>query len=232
MSARITNTSWTVARRLVIAGAMAAAAMMSMPAAAQGQNQTASTNPAASFEYRLKAAFLYNFAKFAEWPAQSFSAADAHLELCIAGENPFRGALATTTAGKHVHARPLKITPVSGIKNLDTCHVLFVGKMTKRHMARLILATRKRPILTVSESAAFARAGGIIHLKTVNKKVRFVINLDAAKRAGVKFSSKLLRLAEIVQTPQGKTAMISMRQFVLLANHPTFSGTATNEISH
>lgn len=232
MSARKTNRSWTMARRLVLAGAMAAAAMMSVPAAAQSQNQTASINPAVSFEYRLKAAFLYNFAKFAEWPAQSFSAAGAPLELCIAGDNPFRGALVTTTAGKRVHARPLKVSPVAGIKNLDGCHVLFVGPMTKRQMARLILATRKRPILTVSESAEFARAGGIIHLKTVNKKVRFVINLDAAKRAGVKFSSKLLRLAEIVQTPQGQTALISMRQFALLVKHTSSHSTEANVVSH
>lgn len=232
MSVQRTNTSWTVARRLVLAGTMAVTVMMSVPAAAQSQNQTASINPAVSFEYRLKAAFLYNFTKFAEWPAQSFSAAGAPLQLCIAGDNPFRGALVTTTAGKRVHSRPLKISLVTGIKNIDSCHVLFVGPMTKREMARLILATRKRPILTISESAEFARAGGIIHLKTVNKKVRFVINLDAAKRAGVKFSSKLLRLAEIVKTPQGETALISMRQFVLLVNHPSFLDTAANVVSH
>ncbi len=233
MSAQRTNTSLTLAKRLVLAGAMAVTAMVSVPAAAQSQNQTANIAPAISFEYRLKAAFLYNFTKFAEWPAQSFSTAGAPLELCIAGDNPFRGALAAATAGKRIHARPLKIKPVAGIKNLDGCHVLFVGPMTKRQMARLILATRKRPILTVSESAEFARAGGIIHLKTVNKKVRFVINLDSAKRAGVKFSSKLLRLAEIVQTLQGKTALITMRQFAMLVNfHPEFSSTPGNEITH
>lgn len=220
---------WAVMRRLALAGAMAATALISVPAAAQGQKAT----PVVSFEYRLKAAFLYNFAKFAEWPARSFSTSDAPLNFCIAGENPFRGALITAIAGKHIHARPLKITPVAGIKNLKACHVLFVGKMTKRHMARLILATRRRPILTVSESAEFARAGGIIHLKTIDKKVRFVINLTSARRAGVTFSSKLLRLAKIFDTPQGKTAMIPMRRFALLANfRPEFHSTAANEITH
>ena len=131
MSAQSNMYSWAVARRLALAGAMAAVAMTSVPAAAQSQNQAANAAPAGSFEYRLKAAFLYNFAKFAEWPAQSFSAAGAPLHLCIAGDNPFRGALVTTTAGKHIHSRPLKISHVAGIKHLDGCHVLFVGKMTK-----------------------------------------------------------------------------------------------------
>ncbi len=217
---------WAVMRRLALAGAMSAAALISVPAAAQPTSTV-------SFEYRLKAAFLYNFAKFAEWPAKSFSTSDAPLNLCIAGENPFRGALVTATAGKHIHARPLKITPVAGIKNLKACHVLFVGKMTLRRMARLILATRRRPILTVSESAEFTRAGGIIHLKTIDKKVRFVINLTSARRAGIKFSSKLLRLAKIVDTPQGKTAMIPMRQFALLVNfRPEFHSTAADVASH
>lgn len=232
MSARRNTSSWAVARRRVLAGAMAVATMMSVPAAAQSQNQTANADPAVSFEYRLKAAFLYNFAKFAEWPAQSFAAAAAPLQLCVAGDNPFGGALVTTTAGKHVNSRPLEISFVAGVKNLGGCHVLFVGKMTKRQMARLILAARKRPILTVSESAEFARAGGIIHLKTVDDRVRFVINLDAAKRAGIKFSSKLLRLAEIVQTHRGKTALIPMRQSALPVNHTSSPSIAANVASH
>ena len=148
-------------------------------------------------EYRIKAAFIYNFAKFTRWPAGSFSDGEAPLDFCIYGEVPFGGAL-EAVAGNTIRGRKVAVRRIAAIEASDGCHLLFISDSESERLAGILAALNDRPVLTVADMPDFTRAGGIINLKTTEEdKLRFEINTGSAKRAGLKFSSKLLSLAEI-----------------------------------
>ncbi len=150
-----------------------------------------------SREYRIKAAFIYNFAKFTRWPAGSFSDSEAPLDICIYGEDPFGGAL-DTVAGNIIRGRKVAVRRIAAIEASDGCHLLFISDSEAERLTGILAALNDRPVLTVADMPDFARAGGIINLQTSEEdKVRFEINTGIAKRAGLKFSSKLLNLAKI-----------------------------------
>jgi hypothetical protein len=156
-----------------------------------------------SREYLVKAAFLYNFAKFTVWPAKTFADPSTPLRLCLLGKDPFQGAL-DSLAGKTVRKRKLEIHRLAKTSGLGKCHLLFVSASENKRLATILKVLRGMPVLAVGDMPNFAHSGGIINLKTVRNKVRFEINITAAKRAHLKFSSKLLRLAEIVRGRQGQ----------------------------
>ncbi len=161
-----------------------------------------SPSPAAaseSREYLLKAAFLYNFAKFTAWPAEAFPDPQTPLQLGILGEDPF-GADMESIEGKSIKERPLVITQITQAADAERCHILFVSTSEEGRLSAILDDLRERPILTIADMANFARAGGIIGLKTTEDQIRFDINVDAANAADVKLSSKLLRLGNIVST--------------------------------
>lgn len=150
-------------------------------------------------EYRIKAAFLYNFAKFTEWPAGSFADPQAPLRICVYGEDPFGDAL-ESIAGKTVRGRPVEVERLGALAAGEPCHLLFISESEAPNLPRILAALQRRPVLTVADIPGFAGAGGIINLK-VNKedKVRFEINVAKARLAGLRLSAKLLSLAEIAQ---------------------------------
>ena len=146
-----------------------------------------------SLEYRVKAAYLYNFVKFVEWPA---SAAAGPLTICVTGRNPFGPALADTVRGESVDGRPLAVRAVT--EPDAQCQVLFVPRDTAA--AAALQAARGMPVLTVGEAPGFLSQGGVINFVIEGGKVRFDINQDAAMRAELKISSRLLRLARTTDT--------------------------------
>lgn len=148
-------------------------------------------------EYRVKAAFVYNFAKFIDWPAKAFPDGRAPLTLCILGKDPFGVAL-ETIKGKTVKGRKLVIQHVARIEDLDQCHILFISASEEKHVEKILETLKDSSVLTIGEMKMFAQRGGIIHLTVKESKVRFGINVDAAKRAGLKISSKLLKLSRVV----------------------------------
>ncbi|MHA1153180.1 MAG: YfiR family protein [Alphaproteobacteria bacterium] len=150
-----------------------------------------------SREYRIKAAFIYNFAKFTLWPADSFADAATPLDFCIYGEDPFDGAL-DAIAGNTIRGRKVAVRRIAAIEATAGCHLLFISDSETERLTGILAALEHRPILTVAEMPNFARAGGIINLKTTEEdRLRFEINTGTAQRAGLRFSSKLLSLAEI-----------------------------------
>jgi hypothetical protein len=148
-------------------------------------------------EYRAKAAILYNFAKFVEWPANSFKSASDPIMICVWG-NPFGDRLADTVNGKEIDGRRLIVRQISDFSEAGGCHILFIGGGKKR-MADLRGNMQGNPILTIGEAGNFAAAGGVIGFKLEGGKVRLEINTCAAERAHLRISSKLLSLAEIVK---------------------------------
>lgn len=149
-------------------------------------------------EYRLKAAFLYNFAKFVEWPAGAFASPDAPLLICIAGANPFGNALATL-AGKTVDRRPVEVRTLPSATGLERCHIVFVGRAEEGRLKAVLARLGRLPILTVSDIGGFAEGGGMIGLFESEQNIRFNVNLAVARQANLKLSSQLLKLATIVE---------------------------------
>ncbi len=150
-----------------------------------------------SREYMIKAAFLYNFAKFTTWPIEAFSDPQTPLRLCIIGEDPF-GTAMESIEGKSIKNRPLAVIRIAQVADAERCHTLFVSSSERERLRAILDDLRERPILTISDIPNFARAGGTINLKTVEGRIRFDINVDAANAAGLRLSSKLLRLGNIV----------------------------------
>lgn len=149
-------------------------------------------------EYRLKAAFLFNFAGFAEWPANAFAAADTPMVIGVLGDNPFDGFLDEAVHGEKVNGHPLAVKFYHSIAEAQSCQILFISASEEEHLEADLADLKGKNILTVSDLADFARRGGIIQMATENNKIRLKVNLNSAKASGVVLSSKLLRPAEIV----------------------------------
>lgn len=155
--------------------------------------------PAASqavSEYQVKAAFLLNFGKYVEWPA---SAASGALDICVLGNDPFGETLDQTLAGRTVGKRAVQPRRVKTLGAASDCEILFVSKADASVVNEVLSSLRGSPVLLVGEQARFARDGGMINFVEVDSKVRFEINEAAAKAAGLKISSQLLKLATIVE---------------------------------
>jgi hypothetical protein len=149
-------------------------------------------------EYRVKAAFLFHFAQLVDWPEEALSENDNSLSLCTLGEDPFRGTLEDTVAGKAIGNRTIQVRHVANPQDLRLCQIIFLSKAQANNIAALVADLHNAPILTVGESAGFLEAGGMISFLLEANKVRFEINLNAADSARLKIGSRLLILAQHV----------------------------------
>lgn len=149
-----------------------------------------------SIEDDVKAAYLFNFTKFVEWPSGAFSGTSDPLKVCVAGDEALRHAVERAVTGERVGGRPLKyVAPPPD--DAAGCHMLYLGRgATDR--ASLIATAAKHPILIVGDSPQFLQLGGAIAFVIEERRVRFDIDPAAAARAGLKVSSKLLRVARHV----------------------------------
>jgi len=150
-------------------------------------------------EYQVKAAFLYNFAKFVEWPPETFKSERSPLRICLLGRDPFAGSLNAAVAGKTATGRSLELVDVSDARHADGCQILFVSSPERKNLRSSIAELPGIGILTVGESEGFASNGGIINFKLEDGRVRLEINVEAAGHAGLRISSKVLNVAEIIK---------------------------------
>lgn len=161
----------------------------SAPAAAQ---------PSSASEYEVKAAFVYNFIRFVEWPTTRFDSPDAPYVVCVAGDNPIGPVLENVLADRTAGSRPIESRTVEVFDpKASACHVTVVGA-SDDVIGDVAAASSHPGMLTVGEGLTFTDAGGIIALTVADRKVRFAINLKRAEMAGLKISSQLLKLAEVV----------------------------------
>ncbi len=149
-------------------------------------------------EYQVKAAFLFNFAKFVEWPAGA-RAGQGFLFVCVLGRDPFGPVLEELIQGKRVNGRPLRAKRISRPEEVPSCHMLFISGSEGGRLEEILSLAREASVLTVSDVDRFVQRGGVINFLKGDKKIRFEINPDAAARAGLKISSKLLQLATVVR---------------------------------
>jgi hypothetical protein len=156
----------------------------------------------AASEAQVKAAFLFNFAKYVDWPAAAFPDAAAPMTIGVLGTDPFGDNLQHVVEGKTVNGRPFVIKHLASDSELSGCQILFISHSEASRMGGILEKAGALPILTVGEDEPFARNGGIIHFVLKNGNVRLEIDLAAAKKAGLTISSRLLAVADVVK---GKT---------------------------
>jgi hypothetical protein len=150
-------------------------------------------------EYQVKAAFLYNFAKFVEWPAGSFKNPADPIVICILGRSPLGPSLEQAVTGKQIEGHSLVIRQTQDPQEAAGCHLLFIAASEKKRFSTVFELLKSAPILTVGESTNFAAAGGVVNFKMDDGRVGLEINVCAAERARLRISSKLLSLAKIIK---------------------------------
>jgi hypothetical protein len=152
------------------------------------------TPHAAAPEYQVKAAFLFNFARFVEWPTPAMAASPA-FRICVVGDDPFGPLLSETLSGKTVHERPIQVDHPATTTDILACHIAYIAPSESSQLPRLLAAIAGRSVLTVGETTEFASRGGMIGMHLEDNKVRFDVNAEAAQQAGLRVSSQLLKLA-------------------------------------
>jgi hypothetical protein len=147
-------------------------------------------------ESTLKAAFVYNFAKFAEWPADA-PPTDA-LTICVVGDIAIANALEETVRGRTINGRKVRVSrpAVDGIRS---CHVVYLAGFDASGAQQIVDDLKSAPVLTVGDREQFAQSGGIAGLFVEQNRMRFAINVEAAQRCRLRISSRLLSLAKIVK---------------------------------
>jgi hypothetical protein len=172
-------------------GLLAACAALGVVGRAEGQA------PAVG-EYEVKAAFLYSFAKFIEWPPDAAPADPDVFVISILGEDPFGTILDDILRGKMVGTRRVVVRRVPREQDVGPSHIVFISDSESQRLSGLLKRFQGAPVLTVGDADRFAERGGVVRLRMEKNRVRLDINLTAAERAHLKISSELLKLARIV----------------------------------
>jgi len=159
----------------------------------------AAQEPPTAIEYQVKAAFLYNFAKFVDWPPETFAREGAPFVIGVLSNEPFSEVLEQVVRGKTVNGRSFDVRRLRDPAGAAACQMVFVGARETRLLAALLKAVRRTAVLTVGDGEAFTRQGGMMNFVVRDNRVRFEVNTDAAARSGLSISSKLLQLATIVR---------------------------------
>jgi len=151
-----------------------------------------------NMEYSAKLAFLYNFAKFVEWPPGSYRYPNPPFVICVVGRDPFSPGSESDLRTRMVSGHPIEVRILRGTDGLSACNMVFIPITEKDQTDNILGRLRGSSTLTVGETAGFAARGGMINLTLEENRLRFEINQLAAERAGLKISSKLLSLAKLV----------------------------------
>jgi hypothetical protein len=160
--------------------------------------------PAVTHEYDLKAAFLFNFAQFVEWPRDCFADPAAPLVIGVLGEDPFGASLDEIVDGETVDDHPLVVRRFHSVDEIGSCHILFISLSESARLEQVLKTLGHRSVLTVGEAKDFTARSGMIGFELAQRRVRLRINLTAANDARLTISSKLLRQAQIVRTSGGR----------------------------
>jgi len=156
-------------------------------------------------EYDLKAAYIYNFSKFVNWPSSSFEDESDDFEIVVYGSSPITEVLYKALKNRKIRGRSISIKVIYDLKNLGDAEILFVSKDMQKDIKNIVNICEGSPILIIGDILeGFCQSGGIINFTQKSSKYRFEINNQAAQRAGLKISSKLLALARIVSSEEIK----------------------------
>lgn len=148
-------------------------------------------------EVEVRAIYLFNFAAFVDWPAVAFESASSPIRYCVLGSRSLRIKLEDVLSGEQVERRLLEVVDAPGPQAWRRCHVLYLDHSAAEDQHRVLAAVRGAPVLTVGDTDAFARTGGMVGLVRKGRRVRTLIDREATAQAGIKVSSKLLRLSTL-----------------------------------
>ena len=154
-----------------------------------------------SSEYLIKAGFIYNFAKFVEWPSTAFADADSPIVIGVIGVDPFGLQIDRIVEDKKIGTRGFVVKRFKwgkDLKDLKDCKILFVSPSERGHIDEILQLVKGLPILTVGETPGFAERGGMIRFTLEDNRVRFEVNVEAARHVDLNISSRLLTLAKII----------------------------------
>jgi hypothetical protein len=178
----------------VIVLLMAAGVIVASPAISARQPQR-DVSP----EYMIKAAYLLNFARLVEWPREAFAKVDSPVTIGIVGSDPFGDALELTVAGKRISNRSISVHRLQWSQDPRRCHIVFISSSDSGRIGELVTRVAGLPILIVGEADHLATRGATINFTIEDDRVRFEVNVDAARRARLNVSSQILRVAKIVR---------------------------------
>ena len=150
-------------------------------------------------DYEVKAAYLYNFGRFVEWPAKITAANTAAFSICVLGDDPFGPALDATLAGEKIGNQKVAARRISSPQQSGDCQILFISASEAGRLNKIIDALDKTAVLTVSDIPHFSQHRGMIQLVSEGSRIRFEVNLTATQRAGLTLSSELLKVATAVR---------------------------------
>jgi hypothetical protein len=153
-----------------------------------------------SLEQRVKAAFLYQFAGYVEWPPNAFAQAGTPVTIAVLGADALAAELSQVVAGRTIGGRTVSMRRVKPGESLAGVHILFIGRAESARLSQLAQAAQPRAILTVTESDGALEQGSMINFVLVDRRVRFEVALDSAEKGGLKLSSRLLAVAQQVRT--------------------------------
>lgn len=171
--------------RLVCAAVFAAAMALTTDAFASGA------------DYKLKAAYIYQFTKFVRWPDAAYENNQTPIKICVLGKSPFGKSL-DTFSSRVSQNKSLSVEHLQSIKNIEQCHAVYICQSERKKLPKILEVIKRVPVLSISDMNDFAERGGMIGFKPKNRKVGIVINVNAAQMAGIKISSKLLEVSTVI----------------------------------
>ena len=154
----------------------------------------------AQSEDQIKAAYLLHFARYVEWPESAFSSRKSPVQICMLESDGFHSVVASTVVDKIVGSRSVEVVIVENAATATSCHILFVGDLGKESLEEVLTSLGDASVFSVGNDPDFARRGGVANFFRASNKIRFAINRGAASSAGLKISSRLLRLAKLVES--------------------------------
>ena len=154
--------------------------------------------PSRAREYQVKTAYLFNFAKYVEWPPRAFSSPDAPVEIGVLGADPFGDLLEKVIGSRLVGSRKVLVRRSRRVEDLRQCHILFISNSERERAGAIFESLKGTFALTVTEFPETFVSGGIITFVIENGVVRFDLNLDEAENAGLKISARMANTARIV----------------------------------
>jgi hypothetical protein len=165
-----------------------------------GERPARAADSADALEHRVKAAFLYKFAGYVDWPAAAFAGADMPITFGVIGSEPLAAELAAVVAGRTINNRNLAVRRLKAGESLAGVHILFVGTAESSRLGQLARSAQPHAVLTVSESDGALDQGSMINFIVSDRRVRFEVALDSAEKSGIRLSSRLLAVAQQVRT--------------------------------
>jgi hypothetical protein len=156
------------------------------------RSQTAST------ENKLKAAYLFNFARYTEWPSAALPESDSPITIAILGDDPFGEILDKTVQGRLIDQHPVRVRRTRNLAEAASGHIVFVSPSESARMTDVLGVLNGKPVLTVGNDAQFLKAGGMIHFLIEQDAVRFNVDLDSVEKSGLRIRSRMLDSAKKV----------------------------------